>query len=162
MEDIICTSKAVQTDFKFSSVQFNLFNSIKSITSPRDLLDIELTYHLARIELVIVQVSHSTGWSKSLCTPDDFIVIVRCTETFWSSCTIYILYIHTHTHTHTQILKHKSSIYKVTIIIWAGNKMTLICGYWLIDLIYTIGRCISTIAFDKTLSLKYTHSFYIV
>ena len=25
-----------------------------------------------------------TGWSKSLCAPDDCTVIVRCTETFWS------------------------------------------------------------------------------
>jgi len=61
---------------QFSSVQFSLFNSFKSITSPRDLLD---------IELVIVQ---------------------------------YI-----------QIVMHKDSIYKVTIIIQAGNKMPLIYGY---------------------------------
>jgi len=27
-----------------------------------------------------------TGWSKSLCAPDDCTVIVRCTETFWSLC----------------------------------------------------------------------------
>jgi len=27
-----------------------------------------------------------TGWSKSLCAPDNCIVIIRCTETFWSPC----------------------------------------------------------------------------
>ena len=27
-----------------------------------------------------------TGWSKSLCAPDDYSTIIRCTETFWSSC----------------------------------------------------------------------------
>ena len=66
-------------------VQFSLLNSIKSITSLRDILD---------IELVIVQYIY-----------------------------IYI-YIY--------ILMHKDSIYKVTIIIRAGNKMALIHGY-LID-----------------------------
>ena len=30
----------------------------------------------------------NTGWSKSLCAPDDYTVIVRCTETFWSPCII--------------------------------------------------------------------------
>jgi len=29
---------------------------------------------------------YCTGWSKSPCAPDDCIVIIRCTETFWSSC----------------------------------------------------------------------------
>jgi len=29
----------------------------------------------------------STGWSKSLCAPDDYKTIVRCAETFWSPCT---------------------------------------------------------------------------
>ena len=27
-----------------------------------------------------------TEWPKSLCSPDDCIVIIRCTETFWSPC----------------------------------------------------------------------------
>jgi len=27
-----------------------------------------------------------TGWSKSLCTPDNYSTIIRCTETFWSLC----------------------------------------------------------------------------
>ena len=40
-----------------------------------------------------------------------------------------------------QTLMHKDSIHKVTIIIWAGNKMSFIYGYsidWLIDLIDTV------------------------
>jgi hypothetical protein len=103
----------------FCSVQFSLFNSIKSIISPRDLLD---------IELVIVQY----------------------------------IYIHTHTHIHIQVLMHKDSIHKVTIIIGAGNKMTLICGY-LIDLIDMIGRSISTIAFDMDLFIEiYTIILYCI
>ena len=32
-----------------------------------------------------------TGWSKSLCAPDDYNTIVRCTETFWSPCTCVFL-----------------------------------------------------------------------
>jgi len=28
-----------------------------------------------------------TGWSKSLCGPDDYNTLVSCTETFWSPCT---------------------------------------------------------------------------
>jgi len=28
----------------------------------------------------------STGWSKSLCAPDDCTVIIRRTEIFWSLC----------------------------------------------------------------------------
>ena len=28
----------------------------------------------------------NTGWSKSLCASDDCIVVIRCTETFWSPC----------------------------------------------------------------------------
>ena len=35
---------------------------------------------------------NTTGWSKSLCAPDDCIVIVRCTDTFWSPC-ILIVYL---------------------------------------------------------------------
>jgi len=27
-----------------------------------------------------------TGWSKSLCAPDDYNTYVRCTKTFWSPC----------------------------------------------------------------------------
>jgi hypothetical protein len=62
--------------YLFSSDEFSLFNSIKSITSPRDLM---------HIELVVVQ---------------------------------YI-----------QILVHKDSVHKVTIVIKAGNKMSLMYGY---------------------------------
>ena len=29
-----------------------------------------------------------TEWSKSLCAPDDYSTIIRCTETFWSHCII--------------------------------------------------------------------------
>jgi hypothetical protein len=75
-------SLARTLSYPICSVQFSLFslfNSIKSITSPRCLLDIEL-------------------------------VVVKC----------------------IQILMHKVSIHKVTIIIQAGNKMSLIYGY-LID-----------------------------
>jgi len=32
----------------------------------------------------------NTGWSKSLCAPDDCIVIISCTETFWSPCIKFI------------------------------------------------------------------------
>ena len=32
--------------------------------------------------------SSSTGWSKSLCAPDDYTTIVRSTEAFWSPCSI--------------------------------------------------------------------------
>jgi len=32
----------------------------------------------------------NTGWSKSLCAPDDYSTIIRCTETFWSPCTSQI------------------------------------------------------------------------
>jgi hypothetical protein len=32
----------------------------------------------------VVWIFYNTGWSKSLCAPDDYNVIVRCTETFWS------------------------------------------------------------------------------
>jgi len=39
------------------------------------------TYHLHHTYLY-----RYTGWSKSICAPDDCIVIVRCTETFWSLC----------------------------------------------------------------------------
>jgi len=28
----------------------------------------------------------NTGWSKSLCAPDNYSTIIRCTETFWSLC----------------------------------------------------------------------------
>jgi len=55
----------------------------------------------------------------------------------------------------------KDSIYDVTIIIQAGNKIALIYGYlidWLIDLIYMIGQSISTIAYDTDLVIKNTHS----
>ena len=31
-------------------------------------------------------MEHNTGWSKSVCAPDFCIVIIRCTETFWSLC----------------------------------------------------------------------------
>jgi len=27
---------------------------------------------------------NNTGWSKSLCAPDNYSTIIRCTETFWS------------------------------------------------------------------------------
>jgi len=30
-----------------------------------------------------------TGWSKNLCAPDDNIVIIMCTETFWSPCSLF-------------------------------------------------------------------------
>ena len=33
-----------------------------------------------------VPVAPHTGWSKSICAPDDCIVILRYTETFWSPC----------------------------------------------------------------------------
>ena len=52
---------------------------------------------------------------------------------------------------------HIDSIYKVTIIIRAGNKMALIYVYlidWLIDWFYIIHRSISTIAFDTDLVTK--------
>jgi len=28
----------------------------------------------------------TTEWSKSLCAPDDYSTIIRCTKTFWSPC----------------------------------------------------------------------------
>jgi len=28
-----------------------------------------------------------TEWSRSLCAPDDYSTIIRCTENFWSLCT---------------------------------------------------------------------------
>jgi len=62
-----------------------------------------------------------------------------------------------HSTIRTQILMQKYLIYKVTIIIQAGNKMALIYGY-LIDLICMIGRSISTIAYDKDLVIKNIHS----
>jgi len=34
----------------------------------------------------------NTWWSKSLCAPDDYNTIVRCTENFWSPCIIPFLY----------------------------------------------------------------------
>jgi len=55
---------------------------------------------------------------------------------------------------------HKDSIYKVTIIIQAGNTMALIYGYLFIDLIYMIGRSISTIAFDMELVIKNIHNHF--
>lgn len=58
-----------------------------------------------------------------------------------------------HSTIYMEILMHKDSIYKVTIIIWAGNKITLIYGY-LIDLIDIIGQSVSTIAFDADLVIK--------
>jgi hypothetical protein len=38
---------------------------------------------------VCVYVCVYTGWSKSFCVPDNLMVIIRCTETFWSPC-IYV------------------------------------------------------------------------
>ena len=35
----------------------------------------------------ISSIMYFTGWSKSLCAPDDCIITIRCTQTFWSSCT---------------------------------------------------------------------------
>jgi len=35
-----------------------------------------------------------TGWSESLCAPDDCVVIIRCTETFWSPCIMFVTLCH--------------------------------------------------------------------
>jgi len=32
----------------------------------------------------------NTWWSKSLCAPDDYSTIIRCTETFWSPCRSFV------------------------------------------------------------------------
>ena len=37
-------------------------------------------------------INKRTGWSKSLCAPDFCIVIIRCTETFWSSCITILIF----------------------------------------------------------------------
>jgi len=34
-----------------------------------------------------------TGWSKSLCAPDDYSTIIRCTEAFWSFCRKGVTYL---------------------------------------------------------------------
>jgi len=34
--------------------------------------------------------TYYTGWSKSLCAPDDYNTEVRCTETFWSPCIVCV------------------------------------------------------------------------
>jgi len=33
-------------------------------------------------------MNYNTGWSKSLCAPDDYNTESRCTETIWSPCSI--------------------------------------------------------------------------
>ena len=40
-----------------------------------------------KLIFVAWSIMSCTGWSKSLCVPDICIVIIRCSETFWSPCT---------------------------------------------------------------------------
>ena len=48
------------------------------------------TLHIGCITINFTTYQHEyIGRSKSLCTPDDCTVIVRCTKTFWSPCTFY-------------------------------------------------------------------------
>jgi len=47
-------------------------------------------YSYIRLHSPAYIMLYYTGWSKSLCAPDDCSVIVRCTETFWTpyTCTV--------------------------------------------------------------------------
>ena len=73
---------------------------------------------------------HNTEWSKSLCAPDDYNTYVRCTETFWSPCSILIR------NTYCRILTHVSTRFHSFVIIFVGSVI-----FWMLLSFGLKGTC---------------------
>jgi len=52
---------------------------------------IQILFYIRNVQRLLFHVFNSTGWSKSLCAPDDYSTIIRCTENFRSPCRMSML-----------------------------------------------------------------------